>query len=83
MMKLLFMKLPVVVCTVVGNQPPESGALAPHPLGALWTENMLEMCSKISPNVHGSHYYYPILARHCSDANVEGVCVCVCVSIFN
>lgn len=70
--RLLFEHPPVVQGAVVQNHPPVAGALAPHPQGALWAKNLLEVYEHMPASEQGSWHYYPLLARHCSDGNVDG-----------
>ncbi len=50
------------------------GALAPHPSGDGWGDMLLQLYqvamedgSEVLP-----HFYYPLMARYCSEGNVEG-----------
>lgn len=73
--KLVFIPPPQVVGAKNGNSPPKIGDLAPHPLGEQWGENLLElyklMCSESKDEIQPC-YYYPLLARHISDNNLDG-----------
>lgn len=56
------------------TSPPEAGALTPHPYGSGWGDMILQLYQvsmedgfEVMP-----HFYYPVLARFCSEASVEG-----------
>lgn len=74
--KLLFRHHPEVVGKADVRSPPQAGDLAPHPRGAAWSQNLLDLFRIMSDNEEITNiptfYYYPLLARHCSDVNMEG-----------
>ena len=73
--KVMFKHPPVVVARMAMESPPNRGAMAPHPQGALWAENLLDLYSRIPRDGQSTvpaHFYYPLLARHCSDGNMAG-----------
>ena len=73
--KLWYKHSPQVVGKVEVGSPPKAGDLAPHPMGAVWSRSLLElygMMAEGADNIVPTFYYYPLLARHCSDANLEG-----------
>lgn len=68
---------PVLVGTSDPSGPPSSGDLAPHPQGPGWVAMLLQLYQialddgcEILP-----HFYYPVMARCCSDADVKGECI--------
>lgn len=80
--KVMFKHAPVVVTRTAMESPPNPGALAPHPQGPVWAENLLDLYSRIPTDGQSTvpaHYYYPLLARHCSDGNMEGE---VCIPLY-
>ena len=64
---------PKVLSSQASNSPPEPGALAPHPQGNTWGENLLQLYRLIGSAEIPNHYYYPLLARYCSEVNLEGI----------
>ena len=68
------MNKPVVVGEANSSAPPAAGSLSPHPYGNGWGDMLLQLYEvavedgfEVLP-----HFYYPVMARFCSDANVEG-----------
>lgn len=58
--------------------PPKPGDLAPHPMGAAWSQNLLDLyrimvedSAETSATIP-TFYFYPLLARHCSEENLQG-----------
>lgn len=76
--KLWFKHPPEVTGKVERGSPPHTGDLAPHPMGEVWSKSLLDLYRIMQEDSDSSDtgfpgfYYYPLLARHCSDVNLEG-----------